>query len=65
MSRHAQLCSAISRAKAAVDRLESDLAQVRGDPVRAQQKRNQLRCAQSDLSWLIGQREKLTESAEG
>ena len=65
MSRYSQLSAAISRAKAVVDRLESDLAQVRGDPVRAQQKRNQLRCAQSDLSWFIGQREALTETAEG
>ena len=65
MNRYSQLSAAISRGKAVVKQLESELAQCRAHPVRAQQKRNQLRCAQSDLAWLIGQRQMLTESAEG
>jgi hypothetical protein len=65
MSRYSQFSAAISRGKAAVDRLETEFAQCRADPVKARQQLNQLRCAQSDLAWLIGQREKLTESAEG
>ena len=65
MSRYSQFSAAISRGKAVVGRLETEFAQCRADPVQARQKLNQLRCAQSDLSWLIGQREKLTESAEG
>jgi hypothetical protein len=35
MSRYSQLSAAIARGKAVVDRLESELAQCRADPVRA------------------------------
>ena len=64
MSRYSEYSAAISRGKAVVDRLETEFAQCRADPAKARHKLNQLRRAQSDLAWLIRQREALIESAE-
>ena len=59
MTSHAEYSNAIARGKAVVDRLEAEFAQCRADPVKARRALTRLRQAQSDLAWLVRQREAL------